>query len=322
MHDDRWLNALTHCGFEVTSLSLERDGLSTHDVRDRLRTWSGPILAGPLHSVTQGLIGTSARITGLSWGFDLIYASQRNDKLDWLRDLDSLIVDSRHTAAIAEDAGLELERIHSIPWGVDIETFTPLGSIAEVDIPQAGPEAQLVLSLRALEPLYRVADIINAFALIASDFPHAHLVIGNEGSLKRHLQELAASLSLDGRVTFIGRSEERDLPALMRSASVYVTASEVDGTSVTLLQAMACEIPTVASNTPGNAEWIEPGLASRLFNVGDPSDLARQLAQTLASTRNEAFQSRLAQGRSLIEQRADWSRNRLKLAQILAARRE
>lgn len=319
VHDDRWINALANCGFDVNSISLERDGLSIDEVRGRLAEWSGAILAGPLTTVTRGLIGISARITGLSWGFDLIYASQRSEELRWLRDLDSLIVDSRHTAAIAAQAGLAVARIHSIPWGVDIAKFSPDGEQAELDLANPGPQPQVILSLRALEPLYRVADIISAFALISSDFPHAHLVIGNDGSLRADLKELAASLNLADRISFIGRIEERDLPALMRAASVYVTASEVDGTSVTLLQAMACGIPTVASNTPGNADWVEQGLTGRLFHVGDPSDLAIQLARTLTAARDEACRAGLAQGRAVVTERANWSQNSLKLAQILTA---
>ncbi len=106
------------------------------------------------------------------------------------------------------------------------------------------------------------------------------------------------------------------LPGLLGAAAAYVTASEVDGSSVTLLQAMACGTAVVASNTPGNSEWVTPGTSGLLFQVADPTDLAAALGKVLDSgggTSNKLGSS----ARKVVEERADWARNSNQLAHIL-----
>ena len=319
MHDERWAQALHSCGFAVDTVSLERDQTSIDEVRAQIETSSRPILAGPLLIVTKGLLGVSAPLYGLSWGFDLVQADGSKDDLSWLQQLSGLIVDSKHTASIALRSGIEMSRIHRIPWGVDLKAFTPDGPTAgnaELGIPM---NRRIVLSLRALEPQYRVDDIIRAFAEVADDFPDLHLVIGNDGSLRQELKRLIESLDVAERASFIGRLEEGQLPALLRRATVYITASEVDGSSVTLLQAMACATPVVASDTPGNREWVKAQITGELFRSGESTDLARAIRVVLASRAGERVSSMGIAAREVIEERANWFRNSRQLEQILGA---
>ncbi len=316
VHDERWTAALRSNGFTVTDLSLERDGISTADARHQLMNSSDPVLAGPL-DITHGLIEIDAPLFGLSWGFDLVQAHERNQDLTWITELSGLIVDSQHTREIALDAGMPTERIHTIPWGVDLTTFTPAGPLAdltEFGIPAAN---KVVLSLRALEPLYRVEDIVRGFAHLVHEFPDTHLVIGNDGSLRVTLEDLVQVLGLQDRVSFIGALPEVVLPGLLRAAAAYVTASEVDGSSVTLLQAMASGTAVVASNTPGNSEWITPGTSGLLFQVADPTDLAAALGKVLDSGGGGTSNKLGSSARKVVEERADWARNSNQLAQIL-----
>jgi len=316
VHDERWTAALRSNGFTVFDLSLERDGLSIEDARYKMLDSTDPVLAGPL-DITRGLIGVDAPLFGLSWGFDLIEADEHNDALSWMTDLAGLIVDSRNTRDIALRAGVDQTRIHTIPWGVDLRTFTPEGPRTNLAVLGVPRNRVVVLSLRAHEHVYRVGDIITGFARTAAEFPDAHLVIGNSGSLRAELQQFTESLGLESKVTFIGTQPEQELPELLRAADVYVTASEVDGSSVTLLQAMACKTPVLASSTPGNCEWIEPGVTGSLFEVGDPSDLSSALAATLATLGSQTIKAISTEARQRVQQSANWDRNSAQLAAIL-----
>lgn len=316
VHDERWTAALRSSGFTVTDLSLERDGISIDDVRHRVMDSTDPVLAGPL-AITYGLIGVDAPLFGLSWGFDLVEAHERNDELSWMTDLAGLIVDSGNTRDIARQAGVDQARIHTIPWGVDLKVFTPEGPRTDLAALGVPLDRVVVLSLRAHEHIYRVGDIITGFAQASADFPDAHLVVGNEGSLRPELEQLTESLGLESKVTFIGSRPEQELPELLRAADVYITASEVDGSSVTLLQAMACETPVLASSTPGNREWIEPGVTGNLFQVGDPMDLSSALATMLATMGSQTMEAMCNETRQRVQQFADWDRNSAQLAGIL-----
>ena len=311
VHDDRWVDAIAACGFTVHSVD------ATHheptDLRDRVSELAAPatpIVAGPLDSVTRHLIGLRAPVIGLSWGFDLHHMTDTA----WLGDLAGLIVDSKATHGIAVRAGVSAESITTLPWGVDLQQFTPSGPKVnpnEFDLPA---ECSIVLSLRAHEPMYRVQDIIECFAQIAETHPQAHLVVGHQGSLTAELQAHAHHRGLDDRVRFIGQLPEEELPQILRTASVYVTASEVDGTSVTLLQAMACGTPVLASDTPGNREWVDPETGF-LATTGSPESFAAQLDRILSNPEQAKARSRHA--RDTVQTRADWQANRALLCAVL-----
>ncbi len=317
VHDQRWVQALTDLGFDVRVLSVEKNQLTIQRIRDELSTNDGPVLAGPLTSVTHHLVGIAQPLIGLSWGFDLLQLSNDGGDVSWLKKVDGLIVDSHTTRDIALTSGLSDDRIYSIPWGIDLQKFTPTGPQMDLGVWKISPSDQVIVSLRAHEPFYRVNDIVDAFALIQDDFPHTHLIIGNEGGLGEQLREQARSLSIDDRTTFIGMLPESDLPSLLRASTVYVTASEVDGTSVTLLQAMSCGLPVVASATSGNTEWVIPGETGYLFRTGSPQEMAEALSSALTDHDSGDPQGLTATAHDLVAKKADWDRNYRSLLTIM-----
>ena len=311
VHDERWVAALTSQAFEPLVLQVNDDLANLDDVCAEIRRHPDqPILAGPLAPVTEAIIQDSSRIVGLSWGFDLHQATD----LAWLRRLAGLIVDSTATQRIAIDAGMPAEKIALLPWGVDLTLFTPEGASVAPTAWGLPLQTRLLLSLRAHEALYRTSDIIEAFSRIASNHPDVALLIGNEGSLTNQLHQHVKEHQLQDRVRFIGRIAEDQLPPLMRGATAYITASEVDGTSVTLLQAVACGAPVIASNNPGNGDWVstETGLT---FDVGSID----QLAQALERVLDEPDQAQVRAQAALrsVTERADWLTNRVRLGEVM-----
>jgi len=325
IHDERWVAALLEIGFRPYVVSLGRDAADALELREAVLAAatvgdvSRPVLAGPLHSVTVALADLPIPIVGLSWGYDLSDLDRDGADLTWLTRLHGLIVDSEANRAIALASGVEAERITFIPWGVDLEAFpfhAPWIDAFELGVP---PHAPLVLSLRAHEPIYRVADIIRAFAEVPrrhdihEDFPDPHLIIAHQGSLTDELKALVRELEIERRTRFIGTVPESDLVPLLGRASCYVTASEVDGTSVTLLQAMACGTPVIASDTPGNRGWVEDGVTGYLFPVGDTAALTQCLIEVTA----HYPQGIVDRARHLVERDADWQANLSRLTAAL-----
>ncbi len=322
IHDERWVAALLEIGFRPFVVSLGRDAADALELREAVlaaATVGGlnlPVLAGPLHSVTVALADLPITVVGLSWGYDLSDLDRDGADLSWLTQLHGLIVDSEANRSIALAAGVEAGRITFMPWGVDLAAFpfhAPWIDAFEIGVP---PHAPLVLSLRAHEPIYRVADVIRAFAEVPrrhdvhEDFPDPHLIIGHQGSLTAELKSLVRELNIEQRTRFIGTVPESDLVPLLGRASCYVTASEVDGTSVTLLQAMACGTPVIASDTPGNRGWVIPGESGFLFPVGDVDSLAACLIEVTARYPQEIVD----RARALVERDANWQANLGRLA--------
>jgi len=251
-----------------------------------------PVIAGPL-DLALSLIGTVKRLVLLSWGFALQEAPPDLN----LEPFHAVIVDSSANEDIARVAGAR--QIIKIPWGVDLGAIDSTTTIADLSDYGIDPTERVVLSLRAHEPRYRVADIIEAFARRPRA---ARLVIGNSGSITPELRQLTQELNVDA--VFLPAVGEEQVPPLLRRADAYVTASEVDGTSVTLLQAMACNVPVVASANAGNVDWVDDGVTGFLFPIADIDALDEAINRALDSG-HEVIDA----ARRRVEESADWQRN-------------
>jgi glycosyltransferase involved in cell wall biosynthesis len=320
VHDERWVTALLEVGLTPRVVSLGRDVTDPLDLRREVECAAEgglPVLAGPLDTVTRHLIDLPVRVVGLSWGHDLDRVPVED--LTWIGGLDGLLVDSRPNEQVALAAGVDPERITYLPWGVDLSLFAFHGPWIDAFRLGVPPHAHLVLSLRAHETAYRIPDIIEAFASIPrrpglhEDFPDPYLIVGHSGSATSSLRQQVDRLGVGFRVRFIDSVPEQDLVHLLGRAACYVTAAEVDGTSVTLLQAMACGTPVIASDTPGNMSWIEDGVTGFLFPTGDTAELARLIDQVC-----HHYPAEIAErARRLVESEADWHANLPRLREAL-----
>lgn len=312
IHDERWTAALREQGFEPHTISLDRDGITIDQARSRLIAAAAegdvsPVLAGPITTVTTPLVGIPQRLVGLSWGFDLL--DQDDARLDNLDLLDHLIIDSPASAAVAEACGLRPESITRIYWGVDLDTFSPSGPTAELTglgVPTGSPA---VLSLRAHEELYRVGDLIEAWSDVHRHDSTAHLLLGNTGSLTESLRDRARELGLDETVHFIGRIPEGELGPLLRAVDLYVSTSPIDGTSVTLLQAMACRCPVLVTDSPGNRHWIDPQINGYLYPPTDSKELANLIVRALEESGTVTQISMIDTALTKVRAEADWHAN-------------
>jgi len=100
------------------------------------------------------------------------------------------------------------------------------------------------------------------------------------------------------------------LPEVYRTADLYVSASHTDGSSVSLLEALACGKPVLVSDIPGNLEWIQNSQNGWTFPDGDVDQLSNQILQISVRNDLEKFGK---SARRLAELRADWKVNFKKL---------
>jgi glycosyltransferase involved in cell wall biosynthesis len=152
-----------------------------------------------------------------------------------------------------------------------------------------------------------VEVIAQAFAQAACELPELRLVMTGNGSQAVRLRQIFERAGVTERVSFPGHIHQADLPDYYRSADLYLSASHSDGSSISLLEAMACGCPVLVSDIPGNCEWVQPGVQGWLFPDGD----ARALAQAIihAVQNRSALDEMGKAARALAEQRADWKIN-------------
>jgi glycosyltransferase involved in cell wall biosynthesis len=90
-------------------------------------------------------------------------------------------------------------------------------------------------------------------------------------------------------------------------SDIYISPSHVDGTSVTLLEALASGLPCLVSDIPGNKDWIEEGVNGWTFRDGDVDDLAEKILSAIRE--RKAFKKIGEAARKTAEEKADWNKN-------------
>lgn len=170
-----------------------------------------------------------------------------------------------------------------VPNGVDTHAFRPRpddGALRrELGI---GPDVPIVGSVGRLEPVKGYDVAVRALARMdgRNEGPPPVLVVAGDGSERARLRGLAVELDIADRVHLPGWRD--DLPALHGAFTLFTLSSHSEGTSVSLLEAMAAALCPVATDVGGNADVVGPALAHRLVRPGDPDALAAAWAHALA----------------------------------------
>jgi len=276
------------------------------------------VQAGPLQrSALLAALAGFHPLLSMSWGYDLIHDARRNALWRWatrftLQRSAVMVGDCATIRRLAREHGMPDERIVTFPWGVDIRHFSPSPNGKAglpADKPQTGavPASFTLLSTRGWEPIYGVDVIARAFVIAAPQRPELNLVMLGNGSQAPLLRQIFAQGQLEERVHFPGLVKHADLPRFYQAADLYLSASHSDGTSISLLEALACGRPALVSDIPGNREWIEPGVQGWWFPDGDADALAQGILH--AVDQRSALPEIGRAARLLAEQRADWDMN-------------
>jgi L-malate glycosyltransferase len=253
----------------------------------------------------------------MSWGSDLLRDA---DSSSWmrrvtrytLRKTSVLVGDCQAVSAKAQELGMDKERIVLFPWGVDLQLFSPREE-KEFRNRQEWQDAFILLSTRSWENVYGVDVLVTAFARAAQEIAELRLILLGGGSQSARLHGIINHYGVQDRIYFGGQVKNADLAQFYRSANLYLSASHSDGSSVSLMEALACGKAVLVSDIPGNMEWITPGQQGWVFPDGDVDALEKGIVEAFEQ-RND-LQEIEKKARLLAEERADWSKNFKKLLQ-------
>lgn len=283
------------------------DGLRLlRDLKRVLRQVQPDIVqAGPIQrSAFLVALSGYTPLVSMSWGYDLIHDAGRSLMWRWatrftLRRSRLMIGDCQAIRSLAHGYGMLDDSMVIFPWGIDLEQF-PYAP------PPDGP-AFTLLSTRSWEPIYGVDVIARAFASAARQIPELRLVMLGGGSQAQLLRTTFSQAGVLDRVHFPGQVSQADLPRFHRMADLYVSASHSDGTSISLLEALATGRPALVSDIYGNREWVLPGENGWLFPDGDDQALTQAIVNAAHQRQKLAEMGKAA--REIAEQRADWRKN-------------
>ncbi len=168
-----------------------------------------------------------------------------------------------------------------IPNAVDTQRFSPEvdGAMVRTRL-KIPPDRPVVLLVGRIVPHKGVEHFIEA----ARDLPGAQLLVAGEGSSLEAMERLADSLGVAGRVRFLGRVSQENLPKVYAACDVFVlpSFSRLEAFGIVALEAMATGKPVVVADIPGVREVIEDGREGLLADPMNPQDLAEKVRRLLA----------------------------------------
>jgi glycosyltransferase involved in cell wall biosynthesis len=136
---------------------------------------------------------------------------------------------------------------------------------------------------------------------------NARFLIIGDGSLTEELKKLVHALGVRDNVRFLGRVPYTEMPKYLAMSDIYVSTSLSDGTSASLLEAMACKLSPVVTDIPANREWVENGRSGILVPSKNPKSLAENVVTLL---KDEDLQSSLGmRAYEFVLEKADWKKN-------------
>jgi L-malate glycosyltransferase len=247
------------------------------------------------------------------WGSDLLVVPKKHAIYRYIvkyiiKRSDIFTCDAEHMKEVLVGYGATKKNVHLINFGTDTLKFNPekkdhslktrIGFDADV---------KLIISLRALKPIYDISTFINAIPEVIRSYTKARFVVVGSGEEEEKLKQLAMNLEISKYVHFAGRLSDEDMQRYTASADIYVSTSLSDGgLAASTAEAMASEVPVVISDFGDNREWVENGKSGFLFPLKDHKRLAEKILYLLNNP--DTAKKTAKAGRDIIENKNNWYR--------------
>lgn len=213
------------------------------------------------------------------------------------RRSEAIVVNSQGVADFYAGKGIASNRFRVIPNGIGPmppSDCTREQLLAELGLPA---DTRLIGAVNRLWPQKRVKDIIWAADLLKVVRDDVHLLVIGDGPHKTRLLRYREQVRITDRVHFLGARD--DVPRMLPHFDCLWLASAYEGQSNAIMEAMACGVPVVASDIPGNRDLVIHGETGYLVPLGDRAGIARHTNRLLDDA---ALARRLGEaGRARIE---------------------
>lgn len=170
----------------------------------------------------------------------------------------------------------EISVVHN---SVDANRFRP-GGDPSLRKRWAHPEEFVLLHVSNFRQVKRTEDVVRVFDLVQTQLP-ARLIMVGDGPERARTHELAESLGVGGRVHFIGGTPR--IESLVALADVFLLPSVQEAFGLVALEAMACQVPVVASRIGGIPEVVVDGVTGYLRPPGDVAGMAQAVLEILGN---------------------------------------
>jgi glycosyltransferase involved in cell wall biosynthesis len=345
VHNRRFLEKLILAGHEITFWNLAATELSPHYLPREVRAitscktiarYASPEqyreLLPQLQSVLKGVqpalihagpiptVGYLAALTDfhplllMSWGSDLLVEADRNS--EWkratefaLKKADAFFFDCDAVRKKAESFGqFTNSQVVQFPWGIKPGVFSPEGPLPPPDKFTRKAGTTTFIYTRSYDPLYGTDVLLDAFLIARNVNPSLRLLLLGNGSQCEDIRGYVRSHNLTDAVLPLGPQPEDELPTWFRAADAYISCAKSDGTSISLLEAMATGLPVVVTDIPSNREWVTEGENGWLAAPGSAAAVADKMLQ-VANLTSQQRKTMSDRNQTVVAERSDWDKN-------------
>jgi glycosyltransferase involved in cell wall biosynthesis len=185
-----------------------------------------------------------------------------------------------HKAYLVETKRLKADKIRVVPNGIELAEFE--SSPGREEARRAfgiDPTARVVVMVAGLRRWKDHAMLLRAAPKVIEQVPDALFVLAGDGPERAGLEEAARGLRIADRVRFLGVIG--NVPQLLAAADLCVLTSRHEAFPLSLLEAMACGLPVVATATGSVADLVDDGVTGWLVGTGDASAFAAAVVRLL-----------------------------------------
>ena len=278
--------------------------------------WAWHLFAAP--AIWIGWLRRVPVVVNYRGGEAVDFLAQAPWRVRWtMRRAARLVVPSVFLQSIFERHGMPADVLPNV---IDLTRFRPRAdgaSGAEGTAPGEGGDGvgrgAHVIVTRNLEPIYDIATVLRAFALVYRQRGDARLTVAGSGPEAARLHALAAELAIAPVVRFTGALGRDAMAELYRDADACVNASLVDNTPNALLEALASGVPVVSTSVGGVPYLVEHEKTALLVAPQDSAALAGALLRVLGDA---PLRARLVQAGLQQVQRHTWQQVAPELAAL------
>lgn len=186
---------------------------------------------------------------------------------------------SESQAREAERLGLaDPAKSHVVVNGIDAKEVRALAGGTPLSREELGlsAEAQVFGCVARFDRVKGLDLLVETLRRLAGRYPGLMLVLAGSGEGERGLRERVAKAGVFERVRFTGPLDHA--PRLFPALDLYVSASRGEGLPLSVLEAMACGLPVVATRVTGHVDAVVDGITGFLASPDDPDELAARVA--------------------------------------------
>jgi len=192
--------------------------------------------------------------------------------------------------ALRDKDGFVRRTIEVIPNGVDLRRYAAVDRTTSRVALGLDAERRYIATIARFHPVKDHRTLLNGFAQVSRAQPDVDLLLVGDGPLRSDLERLCGELGIAERVHFMGIRD--DVARILRASDVFALTSVSEAASITLLEAMASELPVVVTAVGGNPEIVRDGTDGLLVPRRSSAGVTRALLRILGDAAMAAAMGR------------------------------